>query len=910
MTATARARLLSLLHRTKRGLIMPRSVVFEARDQRLREDVSLLGRLVGEMLTDQLGTSFFSLLEQVRACAIARREGETERLGELSALLSALPTTTALDLVRAFSSYFQLVNIAEQVHRIRRRREFQAADAGPQPGSILETLQRMKAQGVDADALRRCLRKLLLEPVFTAHPTEATRRTLLEKEQRIVRSLIERLDAGQTPQEDCARLAQIRMHITAAWQTAEFSDVRPTVEQEREHVLFYLSDVLYRAVPACYWEFERCLAATYPGVSLLGLRRPLVRFGTWVGGDMDGNPNVGANTIREALAAHRRVLFARYQAEIKELALILSQSSARVAIDTSVTDRVKVYAKLHRRAFSAIAERYRDMPYRCLLTLIGARLQATQEGRGGYDGPAEFLADLDIIALSLTRNGGRHAGLHPFQRFQTRAHTFGFHLAALDVRQHAAVHRAALAALGVENLHRSISDGVDMVVEADRSAHPDVRAVLEVFVALKEARERYGSAALGVFIVSMSEHAADTLSVLALARIAGCDPDLLDVAPLFETVDDLAAAPTILRELLDDPAYRAHLRARGHRQVVMLGYSDSNKDGGIAASRFALQEAQAELTQIAASAGIDLSFFHGRGGTASRGGGRTERAVAASPAGSVNGHLRLTEQGEVIHRKYGIRAIALRNIEQAFSGLLIATTRTLVDPREAVWRQVMATIADASRAHYRALIYDDVEFADYFRTATPIDVIERMKISSRPSLRKGNAFRIEQLRAIPWVFAWSQSRHGLPGWYGLGSGIERAIADHGADVLTEMTADWPFFRLLLEDVEMVLAKSDSDIAARYSALSPLHGRYWPSIESEWQRTERLILALKGENQLLNYDRRLQRTIRLRNPYVDPISVLQIDLLLRWRAAERQDDALFEALVSTVNGIARGLQNTG
>jgi phosphoenolpyruvate carboxylase len=887
---------------------MPRSVIFEESDQPLREDVSLLGRLVGDMLTDQLGQSFFSLLEQVRACAIARREGETERLVELSALLSDLPTTAALDLVRAFSSYFQLVNIAEQVHRIRRRRLHQAADAGPQPGSIRDTLERLKAEGLSPDRLRASLRRLLLEPVFTAHPTEATRRTMLEKEQRIVRLLIERLDAGQTPQEERARRAQIRMHITAAWQTAEYSEVRPSVEQEREHVLFYLSDVLYRAIPAAYSEFERWLSASFPGVSLLALRRPLVRFGTWVGGDMDGNPNVGAGTIREALAAHRRVLFARYATELKELALILSQSSTRVAIDAAVTERVKRYAKLHRRAWAAIAERYRDMPYRCLLTLIAARLQATAEGRGGYPSPSEFLDDLDAIALSLTRNGGRHAGLHPFQRFQARAHTFGFHLAALDVRQHAAVHRQALIDLGIDvadraALHRAIAGAIDAPAEG-------ASEVREVFVALDEARSRHGASALGVFIVSMSESAADALAVLALARLAGADPAMLDVAPLFETVDDLAAAPSILRELLDDPVYREHLRRRGLRQVVMLGYSDSNKDGGIAASRFALQEAQAELSQIAAAAGIDLSFFHGRGGTASRGGGRTERAVVASPAGSVNGHLRLTEQGEVIHRKYGIRAIALRNIEQAFSGLLVATTRSPdPDPRERRWRQVMATIADASRAHYRRLIYDDAEFAQYFRAATPIDVIERMKISSRPSLRKGNEFRIEQLRAIPWVFAWSQSRHGLPGWYGLGNGIETALAEHG-DVLTEMTSDWPFFRLLLEDVEMVLAKSDADIAARYSALSPLHQRYWPSIEAEWQRCTRLILALKGENQLLNYDRRLQRTIRLRNPYVDPISVLQIDLLQRWRHTERRDNTLFDALVSTVNGIARGLQNTG
>jgi phosphoenolpyruvate carboxylase len=413
----------------------------------------------------------------------------------------------------------------------------------------------------------------------------------------------------------------------------------------------------------------------------------------------------------------------------------------------------------------------------------------------------------------------------------------------------------------------------------------------------------------------MSESADDVLAVLALARIAAGDRDApldLDVAPLFETVADLDAAPRILTELLADPVYRAHLKSRGDRQVVMLGYSDSNKDGGIVASRYALQEAQAELSEIAHTAGIDLSFFHGRGGTASRGGGRTERAVMAAPHGSVNGHLRLTEQGEVIHRKYAIRAIALRNIEQAFSGLLHATLNPAPrDPRESGWRQLMAEIAQASRASYRQLVYGEAEFAEYFRAATPIDVIERMKIGSRPSLRKGDSFRIEQLRAIPWVFAWSQSRHGLPGWFGLGSGLEQACLRVGEQRVAEMARDWPFFLLLLEDVEMVLAKADIGIAAQYSALAgPLHARYWPLIEVEWRRTVEYILKLKGASELLGYDRRLQRTIRLRNPYVDPISVLQVDLLTRWRRTERKDDELFEALVATVNGIARGLQNTG
>jgi len=671
-------------------------------------------------------------------------------------------------------------------------------------------------------------------------------------------------------------------------------------------------------------ELDRCLAAIYPQIRHTLPPRPLLSFGTWVGGDMDGNPNVGATTIVEALIAHRRTLFSRYVAELRDLALILSQSISRTGIDPAVLQRVNAYARRQRRVWSTIPRRHRDMPYRCLLLLMIGRLQTTQEDRdGAYENAQEFIDDIELMRLSLIRNGGRHAGLHPLERLLTRVRTFAFHLAALDVRQHSEVHRNAIAdchgqtqwgALDSAERRQALHAAIAGSAPQPQAVAASTRAVLDVFIALEASARRFGKGALGLYIISMSESVDDVLAVLALARIAcaeGQAPEL-DVAPLFETVGDLRAAPTILRELLADPVYRAHLKSRADRQVVMLGYSDSNKDGGIAASRYALQEAQSTLMEIARSASVDLSFFHGRGGTASRGGGRTERAVIASPRGTVNGQLRLTEQGEVIHRKYGIRAIALRNIEQAFSGVLQATLIPRTDDgREAGWRQIMAEIADNSREHYRKLVYGEAEFAVYFRAATPIDVIERMKIGSRPSLRKGDVFRIEHLRAIPWVFAWSQSRHGLPGWYGLGRGLEQACTDHGTDKLAEMTRDWPFFRLLLEDVEMVMAKSDADIAAQYSALAGnLHARYWPFIDAEWKRTMAFILMLKGETELLAYDRRLKRTIRLRNPYVDPISVLQVDLLARWRAEGGQDEALFEALVATVNGIARGLQNTG
>jgi phosphoenolpyruvate carboxylase len=439
-----------------------------------------------------------------------------------------------------------------------------------------------------------------------------------------------------------------------------------------------------------------------------------------------------------------------------------------------------------------------------------------------------------------------------------------------------------------------------------------------VFAKLAELRPRYGAEAFGPYIVSMSRSAADALAVLALARMGGhADAQSrvpLDVAPLFETVDDLAAAPEVVAALLDDPVYRAHVAARGERQVVMLGYSDSAKDAGLAASRWAIQRAQIALCALGAERGVRILFFHGRGGSASRGGGKTERAVIAAPRGSVDGYLRLTEQGEVIHRKYGIRALALRNLEQTAGAVLRATARPRPpEPREPAWREAMALIANESRRVYRAFVHEEPAFVPYFREATPIDVIERLKLGSRPAKRAaGGQAGVESLRAIPWVFAWSQNRCNLTAWYGVGSGLAAAIEAKGIEAMAEMARDWPFFATLVDDVEMVLAKTELDIFGRYSQLAggELHAALFPRIEAEWERTRRAVLELKSAQELLAGDRRLRLSIRLRNPYVDPISLLQVDLLRRWRAAGRPEDALFHALVATVNGIAAGVQNTG
>ncbi len=896
-----------------------RSIDLPATDRCLRDDVDRVGTLVGEILAEQEGAPFLDEVERIRVAAITRREAGQDTAA-LERELAGADVTHAGALVRAFATYFQAVNVAERVHRIRRRRDYEMRAAAPQPGGLREVITRLREQGVDARELADCLARLRIEPVFTAHPTEAVRRALLEKEHEVVRALVADIDRSRTPVERRSDYERMRLALTAAWQTAELALEKPTVADELEHVGFYLTDVLYRVVPVYYEVFADALEgdASVELPALLG-------FGTWVGGDMDGNPNVGAETIAATLATQRAQVLALYRREVLELASLLSQSLSRVACSAEVLARIDVYRALLPKAAAKLKARYGDMPYRQLLLLVAERLGESERGReGAYPDAGAFIADVRLVLDSLRAHRGLHAGGFAVQRLLRRAQTFGFHLATLDLRQDSAMHDAALAALlgdaewatravdaRVARLQALLGGDERIAASSDDSA----RRTLAVFRTVAELRPRYGERAFGPYIVSMSRSAADALAVLALARIAGCIDGAgrvpLDVAPLFETVADLDAAEDVVRALFADPLYRAHLAARGERQVVMLGYSDSAKDGGLVASRWALQQTQIALTKLAREAGIRIVFFHGRGGSASRGGGKTERAVIASPRGSVDGFLRLTEQGEVIHRKYGIRALALRNLEQMTGAVLRATLRPRPpEPREAGWREAATAMAAASRQAYRALVHDDGRFPDYFRAATPIDVIERLRIGSRPS-RRGGEGGIERLRAIPWVFAWSQNRAGLTGWYGVGSGIAAAIARFGRDPLVEMTRDWPFFAQLVDDVEMVLAKSDLGIFERYSQLAgDLHAPFFATIRAEFERTRAAILDLKGEDELLAGDLRLRQSIRLRNPYVDPISLLQVDLLARWRAAGRENDDLLRALITTVNGISAGIQNTG
>jgi len=920
-----------------------REIRFRAEDEPLRDDVRELGTLVGEMLVEQGGEELFARVEGARRLAIRRREGDAAAGEELARGLAELDVAAAGELVRAFSAYFRVVNLAEKVHRIRRRRSYlRDPGAPPQPESLIDTLRRLRTDRRDLalEDLQGLLDGLRIEPVFTAHPTEATPRILLEKEQRIARALVQRLDPSLTIPERQALTERLRVEITTAWQTRELAAERPTVADEREHVLFFVSEVLYRVVPPFLEELEGALRTVWPEWGE-GLRVPaILRFGSWVGGDMDGNPNVDAATFRAALARQRELVLRLYARETRELAGRLSQSEERVEVDPAVHERIRGLRTLLPAVFDAIPERRRAMPYHVLLTLVAARLEATAAGdERRYESPAGFAADLEAIAASLTRHRGEHGGLFWLRRLERRLATFGFHLVTLDQRQHAAVHRRAVGRLlGREDweecspVERTAALHEVLHREARQSDPPDAETerVLESFRAAAEARAALGPEAVGLSIISMAQAANDVLSVLALERWAAGEDQPVDVCPLFETVADLEAAPAVLTELVRDPVYRHHLESRGRCQHVMIGYSDSSKDGGIAASRCALQKAQQELVAAARREGVCLVLFHGRGGTVGRGGGKTHRAILAAPAGSVGGRLRVTEQGEVIADKYGLRGIAERNLERMTGAVVLATSRE--------WGQVpigrgaseetaddgggrsepvpgragtnlLDALAETSRRRYRGFVYDDPRFEAYFRAATPIDVVERLPIGSRPAARSAGG-GAESLRAIPWVFAWTQSRQMVPGWFGVGSGLA-AVVERGADdALAELVAV-PFVRNLLADVEMALAKTDLDIASRYAGLADPDARgLFDEIRREHDLTRELLLRTLGGHEILDSDPVLQRSIRLRNPYVDPMSLLQVGLLRRWRAGDRPDGELLDALFATVTGIANGLQNTG
>jgi phosphoenolpyruvate carboxylase len=900
-------------------------IQFPPKDAALRDDVHELGALVGEILKEQGGAPLFDLVEGDRVAAIRRREGATGAESTLRARVANRDPATAKDLVRAFSTWFLVVNLAEQVHRIRRRRHHFRDSDHPQPGGVEDALHRLKADGLKLEEVLEVFRGTRIEPVFTAHPTESPRRTLLRQQQRIARVLLERLDTGVTPHERRNLWERLRTEITTGWQTEEHQRDRLTVADEREHVLFYLVEILYRIIPAFYDEIEFALAHCYGIESEIPSVPGMVAFASWVGGDMDGKPDVHAKTIRETLARQHQLIISTYYEECLQLAQKLSQSASRVGITRALQQRIDEYAALLPGAQARTSARYDRMPYRVFLGQVAERLRATYDGRANhYNGAAELHRDIELLAASLKEHHGSHAGYFSVRRLLRRIDAFGFHLATLDVRQHASVHHEVIAqgfddpqwtgrrpVERLELLHDALQHDRGPTGVFDALG----RRTLWVFEAMTQCRHRYGEAAIGDYVVSGTDHADDVLAVLLLARWADTTDHKtgevpFDVAPLLSSISSLAHSSDIMRTLLALPAYRRHLEARANIQSVMVSYSNSNKEAGIAAARWAVHEAYQNLLSAHAGFRIKLNFVHGRGGSASRG-GRIEALVRSVPAGVVKAPLRFTEEGDVVNQSYGLRPIAMRTIERTFHSLVMRRAGAdAPQPSRLKFEQVMRTLAAHSLDHYRRFVYGDPGLNRYFHAATPIDVIERMQIGARPAMRD-DTDSIESLRSIPWVFAWTQSRCMLPGWFGVGSALQAAGNEHGAATLRTMWAEWPLFTSLIDDTEETLARADLGIAAWYDELVPkADRRFLAPIREEFECTRAQVLAVKGTSEVLDGNPTLSRAITLRNPYIDPMHLMQVDLLERWRAAGRHDRALYDALVASIGGITQGLLGTG
>ncbi len=914
------------LHPTARPAEKRQDIKFAEKDEGLKQDVHDLGGMIGEMLREQGGDALFDAAETARRTAIDRREGDSRAGQRLDALVRSLSAPAARNFIRAFSTYFQVVNTAEQVHRIRRRRDYLKDESVLQPGGIEEAVFKLNEGGVDLNGIEELFRSMQIVPVFAPHPTELTRRTILRKQQNIVRRLVDMQNPALTPQENLACFEGIRADVTAIWQTEEHPHEARRVADELEHMLFYLTDVIYRAVPPFYEAVAGALKSVY-GEAAANIELPvIVRFASWIGGDFDGRSDTTARTIRETVARQRSLILDLYFNECRELVAKLSQSTGRIGVDDEIFERIRAYSAHFPHAAGLVPPRHRDMPYRSFLRLIMERLQKTyNDEEYAYESAQEFLDDIKLIGKSLTENNGQNAGLFSVRRLIRRLETFGFHFVTLDIRQNALVNRGVVGRCLAENdwLEQPAAYRAQRIRQAlDRNESPSIeldnqsKRALAIFQAIAFCRRRYGRRAIGPYIVSMAHGVDDVLSVILLARWGdlrrqnGEVP--LDIVPFFETVEDLHDCSETLRLLLADQGYREHLEQRGIRQTIMVSYSDSNKDSGLASARWSLQQAQSELVNIVDEAKVKLTLFHGRGGTISRGGGKTHAAVLGSPTGAVRGHLRATEQGELVNAKYGVRGVALRTLEQATGAVALATAlpREELPQEGSEWHDMMDVIAESSQQRYKSLVYDPPQFYEYFRSATPVDCIERMQLESVPDLQIGGG-NIDDLRRVPWDFSWTQSRHMLPGWYGFGTGVTQAIKQFGLPTVRQMSEGWYFFRALLYDIETVLAKSDLNIANRYSVLAgDLHEEFFPSMRTEFNLSVEQILLIKKQQVLLQNQDSLRRSIRLRNPYIDPMSLLQVDLLQRWREGGRQNEELFNALIASVNGIARGLQDFG
>lgn len=910
-----------------------------ARDPLARE-ISLLGSLLGQVLVEQAGLEVFETVERTRRAAIGERRegGSVERSVEA---IGSLPPDQAEPVIRAFGLYFQLVNLAEERHRVRTLRR-RARRGGVVEDSIAGAVRGLRRQGASPDDLERLVAGLSIEPVLTAHPTEARRRTVLLALRRCATHLARVDDPRLTAEEDHDVRRRLREEITILWRTAQLRPTAPSPLDEVRTALVFFDQTMFRLVPAVYRGLDAALdePGDRPGpgdggdrreAAATGARPPRVpaflRWGSWIGGDRDGNPSVTAGITERTIGIQADHALRAYEAVATRLMHTISPTLPAEAMSVALANRMRRDAEELPEEQRHLRDRFPDEPFRQRFGCIAERLRRTRAHLTGtpappvgrYDGASELDAELAEVQDALVATTLDRVAWGEVQDFRWQLQTFGFHAASLEIRQHAAVHRAALAAL-----RRGAASGSDEVA-------PDVPLgeVLATLRTIAAIQARFGTDACHRYVVSFTARASDATDVLELARRgSGAEaPPSLDIVPLFESADALEAAGRILDQLLSDRTYRRHLQARADRQEVMLGYSDSNKESGFLAANWLLHQAQVALVGVCRGQGVELTLFHGRGGALGRGGGPSGRAIRGQAPGSIAGRLKLTEQGEVIAARYADPEIARRELELITGAVLLASDpdhdarlQAAVDEGAPVLEELSATAAVV----YRTLV-NDPGMPAFFRAVTPIDEIARLRLGSRPAARGGTPptedatpAGIQELRAIPWSFAWSQARIELPGWFGLGSALDAYRGAHGEaglDRVAGLYRSWPFLASVFDNAELSLARADLPVASRYAELATAAGdsERWATITAEYRRTVQLLLRVTGRESLLDAVPVLQRAIALRNPYVDALSGLQVRLLreLRSRPADHPSrEHLMRLVQLTVSGIAAGLQSTG
>jgi phosphoenolpyruvate carboxylase len=908
------------------------------KDRPLYDDIRLLGQILGDIVREQDGEAAFEVVEAIRKLSIAcRRDADPEAETQLAALLQRLSPPETVSVIRAFTYFSHLANLAEDRHHLRRRAVHRARDEH-RNGSLEKAFERFREAGIDGAAVARALQRAWVSPVLTAHPTEVQRQSILAAERAIAELLAER-DRLTNPRDRAANEMRIRAHVAQLWQTRILRFVGLTVEDEIENALGYYRSTFLTEIPRLYADLEELVGRPVA---------PFFRMGNWIGGDRDGNPNVTAGTLVTALTHQAEVVLEHHLDEVHALGGELSIS--RILVVHSAELRALADASPDTNA------QRQDEPYRRALVGVYARLAATLETLTGrharrhavapaapYGGPAEFLADLRIVEDSLRRNHG--APLIPIRLAPLirSVEVFGFHLATTDLRQSSDRHEQVVAELlahaRIEADYLALDEAARQRLLLDRLADPRPLRVpnvaysehtaseLEIFETARRLRADFGPDAIRHCIISHTEAVSDLLEVLLLQKECGLMRGTIDprdtatvdlvVTPLFETIEDLRAAEPIMRAFYDLPGIEALIRSSGGEQDIMLGYSDSNKDGGYFTSNWELYRASTALARLfETKPGIAMRLFHGRGGAVGRGGGPSYEAIVAQPPGTVKGQIRLTEQGEVINAKYANPEIGRRNLETLMSAALEATLLQRTEKAEPAFLDLAERLSQESMKAYRALVYETPGFTDYFFAATPIAEIAQLNIGSRPASRKPTR-AIEDLRAIPWGFSWGQSRVTLPGWYGFGSAVAAVVAASGdaaatRALLARMNRDWPFFRTLISNMDMVLAKADLAMARRYGELVPdraLATAVLAAIEAEWQRTVDALTLITGAAERLADNPTLARSIAHRFAYIAPLNHLQVELLRRWRDGLHEEKTQRGILIS-INGIAAGLRNTG